>query len=173
MGRAPGGPPGVTAILPQEKGLQPTRRGLEIADRIVTSPAQIPNRVIRTRGDIDGRQLARAPEAGPCDGVAPVGCDPIAWRCGDQRGRDDPADMACVGEIAGAPLATRAGVLHTDAGRACGWQPTDEVIDGTWSRPDVAQGGALGVVFVGDRGDRHRVLMDIPSAIERARLWHG
>ena len=63
--------------------------------------------------------------------------------------------MTFLGERAGAPIATRAGFVNTDEVRAFGWQPTDEVIDVTVSRTDGAEGGDLGVVFVGDIGDRY------------------
>ena len=43
VGRAPGGPARIADILPQEKGFEPKLGGLEIADGIFTSPAQVPN----------------------------------------------------------------------------------------------------------------------------------
>jgi hypothetical protein len=81
--------------------------------------------------------------------------------------------MAFVGEIAVEPIATRTGFINKDEVRAFGLEPTDEVIDVTLSRPDIAEGDHLGVVLLGDTGDRDRVLMDIHSDVERARLVHG
>jgi hypothetical protein len=92
---------------------------------------------------------------------------------GDQGGRDDPADLAYFGEIAGEPIAIRAGFIDKDEVRACGLQPPDELSDVTLPRPNVTEGDALGVVFLGDRGDRDRVLMDIHADGERAKLGHG
>jgi hypothetical protein len=39
VSRAPGGPAGITAIMPPEKGLEATLGGFEIRQRIFTSPA--------------------------------------------------------------------------------------------------------------------------------------
>ena len=173
VGGAPGGPAGVPDILPPAHGLPPKRRGLESAARLFTRPAQIPPRVILNRGDVDGRQVTRAPQVGPCDGVSPGGVDPVAWLFGEHRGRDDPADLALWREIAVEPLATRAGVIHQDEGRAVGLPPTAEVIAVTWSRPDVPEGDDLGLMVLGHRRDRDRVVMDIPADVERARWCHG
>jgi hypothetical protein len=173
VGWAPGGPAGVTAILPQEKGFQPQRRGLESAARLCTRPAQIPTRFLRNLGDVDGRQVTRAQQAGQCDGVSPGGVDPVAWLVGEQRGRDAPADLAFVRAIAGEPIATRAGFIDQDKVRACGLPPTDELSDVTRSCPDVAEGDDLRAVVLHDRGDGHRVLMDIQTDVECARLLHG
>jgi hypothetical protein len=102
-----------------------------------------------------------------------VGFAPIAGLLGDQGGRDDAADLAFVGELAVAPLATRAGFLNQDEVRAVGWQPAAEVIDSARSRPDGPEGDDLGVMFVGDIGDRDRLFMDIHSDVERARRCPG
>ena len=170
VGRAPGGPAGITDVLPQEKGFEPKLRGLEIADGIFTRPAQVPNRFILNLGDVDGREVTRAHQAGQFDGVSSVGFDPIPWLFGDQRGRDDPADMAFFCEIAVEPIATRAGFIDKDEVRAFGLQPTDELIDVTLSCTDVPEGDDLRVVVLSDRGDGNRVFMDIQSDVERARL---
>jgi hypothetical protein len=81
--------------------------------------------------------------------------------------------MAFLGEIAVEPIATGAGFIDKDKVRAFGLQPTDELIDITLSRPDVAEGDDFGVVVLGDIGDGNRVFMDIHSDAERARLVHG
>ena len=86
VGWAPGGPARVTDILPQEKGFEPKLRGLEIADRLFPCPAQVANRFILHRGDIDGRQVTRAHQAGQFDGVSPVGFDPIPGFLGIKEG---------------------------------------------------------------------------------------
>jgi hypothetical protein len=54
-----------------------------------------------------------------------------------------------------------------------GLQPTEELIDVTLARPDMAERDDRGVVFLGDRGAVNRVFMDIHADGERARLWHG
>jgi hypothetical protein len=124
-------------------------------------------------GDGDGCEVTRAQQAGQFDGVSPVGFHPIAWLFGDQRGSDDPADVAFVGAIGVEPIATRAGFINKDEVWAFGLEPADEVINVTLSRPDGAEGDDLGVVFVGDIGDGDRLFMDIHSDVEHARLVHG
>jgi hypothetical protein len=54
-----------------------------------------------------------------------------------------------------------------------GLQPTEEVIEVTWSRTAMAKGDDCGAVVLHDRGDGNRVFMDIHADGERARLWHG
>jgi hypothetical protein len=54
VGRPPGGAAGVTDIVPQEKGFEPTLRGREIADGLFTRPAQVSNGFIVNRRDVDG-----------------------------------------------------------------------------------------------------------------------
>jgi hypothetical protein len=81
--------------------------------------------------------------------------------------------MAFVREIAGEPSATRAGFIDHDQVRAFGWQPTDELIEVTRSCPAGAEGDDLSAVVLNDRGDGHRVLMDIQTDGECARLRHG
>ena len=160
MGRAPGGPAHGAEIVSKLEGVEPTLGGLESAAGLFTRSAQVATGVIVNRGDGDGCQVTRAPQAGQCDGVSTVSWDPGPWRLGDQGGGDDPADMACWGAIAGEPRATWAGCIDQDEVRACGWPPTDQVSEVTLSRPDSAAGDDLSVVGCGDLGDRDRVLMD-------------
>jgi hypothetical protein len=81
--------------------------------------------------------------------------------------------MALVREIAIKPITARAGFIDKDEVRAFRLQATDEVINITLSRPNIAEGDDLSVVFVGDIGHGDGLFMDIQSNIERARLWHG
>jgi hypothetical protein len=173
VGQAPGGLPRLTASVVQENGVAPTLRGLELVDGVFTCPAPVATGFRVNRGDGDGWAVTCAPQAGPWDGVSPVGCDPIPGLLGDHGGRDDPAALAFGGAIAGAPSATRAGCIAKDEVRALGWQPTDAVIEVTRSRPDSAEGDDLGAVVLNDRGDGKRVFMDIQTDVECARLVHG
>jgi hypothetical protein len=81
--------------------------------------------------------------------------------------------MTFFGAIPVEPIATRASFIDKDEGRAFGLQPTEELIDATLSRPYIAEREDLGVVFFSDIGDGNRVLMDIHTDVERARLCHG
>ena len=148
VGRAPGGPARIADIVPQEKGFEPELRGLEIADGIFTRPAQVTNGFIFDLGHIDRGEVPRAHQAGQLDGVTAVGFDPIAGLFGDQRGRDDPADMAFFGQIAIEPVPTGAGFIDKDEMFAFGLQLPDELIDVTLSGTDGAEGDDLGVVIL-------------------------
>src|SRR5262249_49958273 len=114
VGWAPGGSARLPDILPQEQGCEPKLRGFESAESIFPCPAQVPHRFIVYLGDGDRGEVSRAHQAGQCDGVSPVGCDPIPGLCGNQGGCDDPADMAFCGEITVEPRATRAGFRDKD-----------------------------------------------------------
>jgi hypothetical protein len=111
-------------------------------------------------------------QASQCDGSSPVGFDPVAGLLGNQGGRHDPADLAFCGERAVEPGATRAGCRDKAEVRALGWQPTEPCSDVRLSCPSIAKGDELGVVFFGDRVDRHRVFLYIQTDVECARLLH-
>ena len=55
-GRVPGGPAGVAAIVPQQKGCAPQFRRLEIADGIFPRPAEVADGCILHHGDIHRRE---------------------------------------------------------------------------------------------------------------------
>ena len=94
VGRAPGGPACIADIMSQQKGFQPKLGRLEIPDGVFTRPAQVADRFIFDLGNIDGGQITRAHQPGQLDGVTAVGFDPVARLFRNQRGGDDPADMA-------------------------------------------------------------------------------
>jgi hypothetical protein len=56
----------------------------------------------------------------------------------------------------------------------CTWRRhlPEELSEVPLSRPDVAEGDDLGVVFFGDIGDRNGVFRDIQTDVECARLLH-
>ena len=111
---APGGLARRTDIVPQEKGLEPKLRGLQITDDIFTRPAQVPKRFILHLGHVDRGEVPRASQAGQFASISAVSFAPIAGLFGDQRGRDDPADLACFCQVAVEPIATRAGCIDKD-----------------------------------------------------------
>jgi hypothetical protein len=76
--RAPGGLARRADIMPQEKRFEPELGCLEIKDGIFTSPAQVPNRFVLHRRDIDWSQVTRVHQAGRLDRVTTVGFDLIA-----------------------------------------------------------------------------------------------
>jgi hypothetical protein len=102
-----------------------------------------------------------------------VGFDPLPGLLGDPGGRDDAADLAFVGDLAVEPIATRAGFITKDEGRALGVPPAAEVSDSARSRPDGPEGDDLGVMFLGDVSDGDRLLVNIQSDVKRARRCQG
>jgi hypothetical protein len=173
VGRPPGGSACVTDILPQEKGVEPKLRGPEIADGIVTPPAQVPKGFIVHRGNGDRGEVARAHQSSPFDGITPVGLDAIPGLLGDQGGRHDPADLAFLGQRAVEPVPAGARLIDKDERLAFGLPLPDEVIEITRACTDVAAGDDCGVVFLGAIGDGHRVFLDIHTEVKRARLAQG
>jgi hypothetical protein len=97
VGGAPGSPPCLPAILPEEKGGAPQLRGFASAASLFTGPAQGPHRCIVSLGDVDGGKVSRTHQAGQLDGVTPVGCDPIPGLFGTHGGCAAAADMAFFG----------------------------------------------------------------------------
>jgi hypothetical protein len=56
--------------------------------------------------------------------------------------------MAFFGQITIEPIATRASFIDKDKVRAFGLQPTDEFIDVTLSRTDIAEGDDFGAIVL-------------------------
>ena len=84
VSRAPGGLARRADSVAQEKRLEPKLGCLEITDGLFTSPAQVPNRFILHRWDIDRSQVTRAHESGQLDRITTVGFDPVAGLLGNQ-----------------------------------------------------------------------------------------
>ena len=142
-------------------------------DGLCTRPTQVPNRFILHLGNIDRGEVPRAHQACQFDRIPAVGFNPIARLFGDQRGSDDPADMAFFGQIAIEPIPARAGFIDKDELRTFGLQLTDKFIDITLAGTNVAEGAHLGVVGCGDIGNGDRLFVDIQTDVECARLVHG
>jgi hypothetical protein len=159
--------------VPQEKGLEPKLRGLEIAESIFTRPAQVPNGGILNRWDRDRGAVPRAPQAGQWEGVPPVGFDPLPGLLREQGGRHDPADLALFGARAGEPRATRPSFRDKDEVGAFGLQPAKKFIDIALPRTKVPKGADRGVRCLGDGGNGNGLFMNISSDGECARLVHS
>jgi hypothetical protein len=65
------------------------------------------------------------------------------------------------------------GLRDKDERRAFGLQPSDQLIDVTLARPDVAEGDALGTVILGSIRHGKSIFVDIKTDVECARLCHG
>jgi len=109
VGRGPRRPALVANVLAQQEGLEPLLGRLEIPERILAGPAEVPNSFVLHLGDVDRRQIPAAHEPGQRDGVAAVGLDPITGLARDERGGDDVAGQALPGQVAVEPVPAGAG----------------------------------------------------------------
>jgi hypothetical protein len=155
VGWAPGRSTCLPEILPQEKGFEPNLRGFVSAESLCTCAAQVPHRFIVSLRDVDRGQGPRTHQAGQCEGVSPVGFDPIPGLFGTQGGCDAPADMAVCGEITLEAVPTGACLIDKEEMLAFRLHLPDELIDVTLSCPDGAEGDDLGTVVLNDISDGH------------------
>jgi hypothetical protein len=173
MSRAPSGVACRAEIVSEQQGVEPALGGLEIAEGLVTSPAEVAEGFIVHRGDIDGGESTRAHQTGPWDGVTTVSLDASASLFGHQGRGDDPADMASFGKITLAPVATRPRFIDQDQVWGLGWHRSHALINIGLPGADGAEVDHLSLVICGDRGHGDGVFVDIPSNGKRARLVQG
>jgi hypothetical protein len=173
VGWAPGGPAGVAEVVAPANRLEARRGRLAIPPGLCAGPASSAEGCGLDLGAIDRRASARAPQAGHWDGVTTGGGDPSAGRLGDQRGRHDPADVALLGELTGAPSPPRPRFLDQDQRCACGRHGPDPLVEIALARAEGAAGDDRGVVCCSDGGDSAALVMAIPSDVERASVVHG
>ncbi len=107
-GWAPGGPAGIAEIVAEHKGFEPALGGLESVDGLFTGAGEVANGVVRDRGHIDGREIARL--------------------LGHAGGGDDVADRAFVRERARAPGPAGSRVLDNDQGLGLSVQLAPELV---------------------------------------------
>ena len=103
--RAPGGPTGRAALRPPPQRVQAHLGRLELVERLCTRAAQGPTGCVGARWDIDRRESPRAPQPRQVDRVTTVGVHAVTGRVGHAGGRDAPADLALVRQLARAPVA--------------------------------------------------------------------
>lgn len=173
VSRAPIGPATVTDIVSEPKGCETKLGSFAIADGIFTRPRKVANGFIVDRGDIHRGESARARRSGEWHSIAAVGLDASPRLCGEQRGGDHPAVVALFAQIPLEPGATRTGRRDDEQMFGLGMHLTDELINVTWTGAKAAEGGDLGAMILSDIGDRNRVLVNIHSDKECARLRHG
>jgi len=76
-------------------------------------------------------------------------------------------------EIAVEPIAAGAGLVHEHQLSALGVKLADELIDVGLAGRDRTEVEHLGVLRIGNIGDRDGLLMDIQTDVECARVFHG
>jgi hypothetical protein len=173
MSRAPRGVACIAAIVSEQQGVETARGGLEIADGIFTSPAEVADGFIFHRGDIDGGEITRAHQAGQLDGVTTVSLDAVAGLCGNQGRGNDPADVASFDKITIEPVVTRPRFIDKDQVLGLGWHLAHALLNSGLPGADGAEVDHLRIVICGDIGHGDGVFVDIQSAVKRARVVHG
>jgi hypothetical protein len=172
-GRPPLGPACGAASVSESAGLETARGGLESAEGVCTCPGEVAARFLFDLGDRARGEVPRAGQAGHWYRVPAVGVDAVAGFVGDQRGGAHPARVAFLGQRAGEPGATRAGVVDAEEGLGLRWHLADEVIKITLARAQSAEGHDRSAVLLRYRGYRARVLVDSHAAKACARLRPG
>jgi hypothetical protein len=105
--------------------------------------------------------------------IPTVGFHAVAHFFGNEGGGDDPADIAFFRQVAREPIATGARFIDKDQLLGLGLQLAAEVVNVTLACADGPEGDDLGTVLLSDIGNGNRLLMDISSDVQRARLGHG
>jgi hypothetical protein len=173
VGRAPSGPARRADVMSEPEGFETALSRLEVSQGIFTGAGELANGVIFDRGNGDGGEITRAHEAGQLHRVPAVGVHTVAGLVGHQGGRDDPADLAVLRQIAREPGPTGSCFIDHDQVWGLGLQRADALITVGVPGADRAAVDDLGAVVFGNRGDRDGRCMDSQADIERARLWHG
>jgi hypothetical protein len=124
------------------------------------------------REDADGVR-PRAQQPRQWDRVPTVGVPAVTGLWGPAGGRDDPADLALVRQIARAPVSPGSCVIDEDqVGGLC--LPRAHALSHVaWPRAHGPQGDDRRVVCVGDLGHGDGVLVDIQPTIAWARVRQG
>jgi hypothetical protein len=156
-----------------QEGVEAELGVFELADGLFTRPAEVANRFVFHRGDIDRGKSTRARQAGPWHGVPAVGVAAVAGLLREQGGGDDPAVIAFLGEIPGESGATRAGFVDED--EVCGvrWHRAEQWIDVTLTRADGPKIYDLGAMSLSHVSHSDCVLVNIHANEACARWRHG
>jgi hypothetical protein len=173
VGRTPGGLAPRAESMPPQTRVAPERGGLAIPDGVFASPAQSAEGVVCDLGHRAGREVPRAHEPRPLDGVTTVGVDPVARLFRNHGRGDDPALIALFRHVALAPIPARAGFVDTDQGLTFRLRLTDALSEVTRSRANGPERGDLSTVIVSDRRHRDGCLMDIQTDVACVRVCHG
>jgi hypothetical protein len=97
----------------------------------------------------------------------------LSRNLGHEGGRDDPAELALVRQIAIELRATGARCIDQDPVWGLCLTRADAWINVGLPGAKAAEVDALSLVLVGDRGHRHGILVDIQTDVECARVTHG
>jgi hypothetical protein len=173
VSRAPGGPPGLAAIMPQQKRLQAKRGRLESVERLCTRAAQVTKGFVCDRWDIDRREIPGAHQPRQWDRVTAIGFHPVAGLFRHQRRRHHPAPMAFLGQVTLPPGATRPRFLDKAQMCGLGWHLSNAVITIGLPGAHGAEVDHLSVVLVGDIGHGDGVFVDLETDRPCVRVTHG
>jgi hypothetical protein len=173
VSRVPGGLARRAEVVPQQKGLQTQLGGVELTEPIFTRPTQITPGCLFTLGDRDGGAVSRAQQPGQLACIPAVRFDPIARFLRAQRGGNDPAVRAFLGQRTREPIATRPSFGDKAEVFGLRLQLSAKFIEVALARAHGAEIDDVGTRVFGGIGNRDGVFMNIQSTIKRARLCHG
>ena len=174
MGGVPVRAPLVANVLAQQERLQPHLAPLEVAHRILTRPAQVPNRFVVNRGNVDRAQIPAAQQAGQRDGVPAISLHSIARLSWDERRRHDDAAEPSPGQVSIQPVPARPRLVGDGERGAFRLELPDQLVDVALSRADHPQRHHLRTAVLCRVGHGNGVLVNIETDEERlARLTHG
>jgi hypothetical protein len=151
----------------------PPPTGGERTEHLCPSPTQRTHGFLVDLGDRDRGAVARAHQPSELECVAAGWFDPISRFLREQRGRNDPAAIAFVGQIAREPRSTRTSFVDKDeaGGRRLQLPHTLSEVALAWA--DGAEIDDVSTIVLGGIGNRDGCFLDIQSKIKRARLCHG
>ena len=109
--------------------LRPLLRCLAGRSNALMSSREIPHRFLLGSGDPDGGELACAMQAGERLAIPAVGLHPISGLARDERGGDDSAIMAQMGQLPVDPIAAGAGLVTERQHLPAGTEFLDELHD--------------------------------------------
>jgi hypothetical protein len=157
----------------ESERVAPERGRCESAQGLCTRAGAIADGVICSPGDLDRGEIPRAHHPGQWHGITAIGVDAVTRLVGHAGGRDDPAVITFVGQVAVEPVAAGSGFRDQDEGWGLGWPCADEVSAVAVAGADGTKRAAVGVVSVGDRGHRDRIVVDIQTDRECASVCQG
>src|SRR5213080_3235828 len=131
--------PPVANVLAQQERLQPHLAPLEVAHRILTRPAQVPNRFVVNRGNVDRAQIPAAQQAGQRDGVPAISLHSIARLSWDERRRHDAATEPSPGQVSIQPIPARPRLVGEHERGALRFKLSDQLVDVALPRADRPQ----------------------------------
>jgi hypothetical protein len=169
VGRTPGGPAFIAAILAQQEGRPAVLGGLAIAKRLRAGA----DGLVLDCGDRDRREIPGAQQPGERHRVASVGRDAVPWCLRDARWGHHPAAERRLGEIAVEPRPTGSGLIDQEQRRGLRLACADQGLAVALPGAAGAQDEHLGAPLCRDLGHSDGRLVHIQTHVNGVRVSHG